>query len=229
MVIVTDRVPRIGEILMQHGFVDRVKIELALDEQKSNGESLGEILVTRGQITREQLHQALMEQFRMQILAGVISVAIAFGTPFASAIADGRSGSITLRGIVPSTASVEIVKTAPAHITGDLRIPHTGEVVTITERSNVPMGYRVTIASEAAQKYGSLVLENSETRETVPYRLTYAGQEVQLESGRGLLTNSNKPAINGIEKILTMRTAPSSQLTSGVFTDVLTLTIEHNR
>src|SRR5690606_22835006 len=87
MVVVTDRVPRIGEILIQQGATNRTQIEAALVEQRKRGEPIGEILIAQGLITREQLHHALLEQFKLQVMAGVISVAIAFGAPFQAAVA----------------------------------------------------------------------------------------------------------------------------------------------
>lgn len=56
---------RLGEILIQKGWIRNSDLEEALQEQKSSGEFLGEILLKKKYLTEEQLVIALSEQFRM--------------------------------------------------------------------------------------------------------------------------------------------------------------------
>ena len=60
---------RIGQILVDLGFVDDDQLEMLLDEQQRNpGERLGKIAVEMGLVTDEQLALALAEQMGMQVI-----------------------------------------------------------------------------------------------------------------------------------------------------------------
>ncbi|MGB9824642.1 MAG: GspE/PulE family protein [Candidatus Hydrothermia bacterium] len=53
---------RLGEILLQFGFLTEVELKLALEEQARTGEKLGSILVRLGFITEEEITYALAHQ-----------------------------------------------------------------------------------------------------------------------------------------------------------------------
>ena len=54
---------RIGQILVDLGFIDDDQLEMLLDEQQRNpGERLGKISVEMGLLTEDQLALALAEQ-----------------------------------------------------------------------------------------------------------------------------------------------------------------------
>jgi len=53
---------RIGELLVEAGYITQEQMDKALREQKLTGEKLGEILIKNGWITREELDQALASQ-----------------------------------------------------------------------------------------------------------------------------------------------------------------------
>ncbi|MCD6228544.1 MAG: Flp pilus assembly complex ATPase component TadA [Candidatus Omnitrophica bacterium] len=53
---------RIGEILMEQGYITSAQLEEALEEQKITGEKLGEIMIRKGWISQEVLNQALANQ-----------------------------------------------------------------------------------------------------------------------------------------------------------------------
>jgi len=60
---------RIGQILVDLGFIDDDQLETLLEEQEQReGEMLGQIAVSGGLISDEQLAQALAEQMNMQVI-----------------------------------------------------------------------------------------------------------------------------------------------------------------
>ena len=60
---------RIGQILVDLGFIDDDQLEMLLDEQQRNpGERLGKIAMDMGLLTDEQLALALAEQMGMQVI-----------------------------------------------------------------------------------------------------------------------------------------------------------------
>lgn len=61
---------RIGQILVDLGFVDDDQLEMLLEEQQRNpGERLGRIAIDMGLVTDEQLALALAEQMGMQVIS----------------------------------------------------------------------------------------------------------------------------------------------------------------
>ena len=60
---------RIGQILVDMGFIDDDQLEMLLEEQQQQpGEKLGKIAEEMGLITDDQLVQALAEQMRLQVI-----------------------------------------------------------------------------------------------------------------------------------------------------------------
>src|SRR5687768_6412942 len=60
---------RIGQILVDMGFITDDQLEVLLDEQRRQpGEKLGKIAEENGVITDDQLAQALAEQLGMQVI-----------------------------------------------------------------------------------------------------------------------------------------------------------------
>src|SRR5688572_9833229 len=61
---------RLGQILVDMGFITDDQLEMLLDEQRrSPGEKIGKIAEENGIITDEQLSQALAEQLGMQVFS----------------------------------------------------------------------------------------------------------------------------------------------------------------
>jgi hypothetical protein len=59
------RPPKIGEILMEMGYVTKLQLEICLQRQREiEGRLLGEIMVESGIITSEQLLRGLAEQLK---------------------------------------------------------------------------------------------------------------------------------------------------------------------
>ena len=52
----------LGQLVLQHGWLDEEQLEIALAEHLSSGKRLGEVLVERGWLTRDQLAELLGEQ-----------------------------------------------------------------------------------------------------------------------------------------------------------------------
>ncbi len=62
-------VRRLGQILIDLGFIDEHQLEVVLEEQRQQpGEQIGKIAEEMGLITDEQLAQALAEQFNLQVV-----------------------------------------------------------------------------------------------------------------------------------------------------------------
>jgi len=60
---------RIGQILVDLGFITESQLEMVLEEQKQHkGELLGQIAIRMGLINDDQLAQALAEQFNLQVV-----------------------------------------------------------------------------------------------------------------------------------------------------------------
>ena len=61
---------RIGQILVDLGFLTTSSLEMLLEEQQQRpGEMLGQIAMSMGLVTDEQLAQALAEQMGMQVVS----------------------------------------------------------------------------------------------------------------------------------------------------------------
>src|SRR5689334_3682354 len=58
---------RLGEVLVEMGFIDTRTLQAALDEQAQTGKRLGKILVDTGGITEERLVRALSLQLGIDV------------------------------------------------------------------------------------------------------------------------------------------------------------------
>ncbi len=58
----SNKTKRIGEILVEHGFISPQQLKEALDEQRATGEKLGKILIRKGYVTNNDIHKALGTQ-----------------------------------------------------------------------------------------------------------------------------------------------------------------------
>ncbi len=67
------QVPKIGEILVKEKLTEESAIQKALDQQKSSGAMLGDILVNSNIISQKQLKKALQIQFRHKLAIAVLS------------------------------------------------------------------------------------------------------------------------------------------------------------
>ena len=60
---------RLGELLLDHGLIDKKDLNQALKEQKINGKLLGAILVEKGLITNEKLSEILELQQKIKTVS----------------------------------------------------------------------------------------------------------------------------------------------------------------
>lgn len=60
---------RLGQVLIDLGYLDDEKLWEILDEAKSTGQPIGQVALTKGLITETQLQQALADQFGLKFLA----------------------------------------------------------------------------------------------------------------------------------------------------------------
>lgn len=58
--------PRLGELLLEMGFIDRTQLETALEQQRHTGQRLGAVFVERGVVTESRLVRALARQLNLQ-------------------------------------------------------------------------------------------------------------------------------------------------------------------
>jgi type IV pilus assembly protein PilB len=63
------QVQRLGEILIENGWLDPVELDSCLAEAKQTGTYLGYVLVKREKISKEQLGKALSKQFNLQYIS----------------------------------------------------------------------------------------------------------------------------------------------------------------
>lgn len=65
--VATEKKLQLGQVLLEMGVVTAEQIELALDEQKSNGKSklLGEVMVDLGICTENQISSALAQAYEV--------------------------------------------------------------------------------------------------------------------------------------------------------------------
>src|SRR4030043_651670 len=63
---------RIGDILVNEGYISREDLHKALSIQKNEGGKLGWILVSSGFITRMQFYKALAEKLELPFVSGEI-------------------------------------------------------------------------------------------------------------------------------------------------------------
>lgn len=54
--------PKLGELLLQLGYLDEKELQAALEEQKRSGDLLGQVLLRRGYVREEDLARALADQ-----------------------------------------------------------------------------------------------------------------------------------------------------------------------
>ena len=62
------RYKRLGEILLEKGFITQSELEKALSYKKETGKPLGEALVDLGYVTWDEITHALAEQYRVEVL-----------------------------------------------------------------------------------------------------------------------------------------------------------------
>ena len=68
MEAMTGKTLKIGDVLIEQGYLTKEELESALEAQKdSNGMRLGEVLIERGYITENQMLQAMAAKMDCQV------------------------------------------------------------------------------------------------------------------------------------------------------------------
>jgi len=60
--------PKLGELLLQLGYLDEKELQAALEEQKRSGDLLGQVLLRRGYVREEELARALADQQQVPLI-----------------------------------------------------------------------------------------------------------------------------------------------------------------
>lgn len=134
------------------------------------------------------------------------------------------SGAINLTGTVPPVTSITIV---PVVTPLDLTVTGVNvSVATVTEASNVPLGYTVTLSSANAGIMKNGVIGS------VPYTLKYNGVATTLSVSPGVTVTtqgSSTSPISTNKSVTVSYTGVAAATTmSGTYSDTLTLTITGN-
>jgi hypothetical protein len=95
---------RIGDLLVELGFITRQQLALALAEQGRRGQRLGEVLLGLRFIDHRQLRQALAEQWFRWFFGTVGSAFVLLQSP--TALAETARGVLTVSATVVNKAAV---------------------------------------------------------------------------------------------------------------------------
>jgi hypothetical protein len=102
-----DRVPRLGELLVQRGLLSADQLAQALARQRRTGRRLGVELVNAGLVDRRHVRHALWLQRWLALTAFSTVVAIA-ATDSRDALAGNARGEISVSAIVPAVAVLQV-------------------------------------------------------------------------------------------------------------------------
>jgi type IV pilus assembly protein PilB len=97
---------RLGQVLIDLGYVDEDQLWELLEESKSNGAMLGQTAIARGLITETQLQQGLAEQFGLKLLSNDEL------KPTAEALALVPETMATVYKILPLTVQAGVLQVA---------------------------------------------------------------------------------------------------------------------
>lgn len=95
---------RIGDLLVELGFITRQQLAFALAEQRARGQRLGEILLGLRLIDRRQLRHALAEQWFRWVCGTVGSAFVLLHSP--TALAETARGVLAVSATVVNKAAV---------------------------------------------------------------------------------------------------------------------------
>jgi hypothetical protein len=220
-------VPKLGEILRRRGYVGTDQLRIALERQRGTKHPLGEILVELNTLTHDQLHAALREQLRLQLISGTISMALSLGKPCERLA--GHAASLHLAGLVDSEAWPRPTETEIV-LPGDLVIPTTGRITTVSVMTNAATGYVVQVRSRNAARFGLPILTHIDgKRGRIAYSLAL-GNEAICFDGRGgaVLAQSDRPSPTPTSKELSITTEPIGRPNGGSYADTLDFTMVYN-
>jgi type 1 fimbria pilin len=129
------------------------------------------------------------------------------------AFADGGTGTLRLKGIVPQACTVSVQDQGVVLDLGSGGQSRT--VAAIEERCNAPAGYTVTLSSRNG---GEL---RAEAGDGLPYAMSYDGA---APAGQGTVVATRPPGIS--TKDLAVSTPAAPNLRAGAYEDVITVTVQ---
>ncbi len=219
------QVPKIGEILVKEKLTEESAIQKALDQQKSSGAMLGDILVNSNIISQKQLKKALQIQFRHKLAIAVLSFITTTVMP--TSLKAGESASLIITGHVAPTSSVSISRSISslAGMPSKSGIPDL--VTSITEQNNNQSGYSIRLEAKSLNDSGHLALVSKDENKPLPYKITYGNKDVYFTEGEALI--SDVEASKGNKKIETKELKITPEIMGNLngqhFFDTLTLVI----
>lgn len=145
----------------------------------------------------------------------IVLPAAALALAAVRALADGSSGTIRLRGIVPQVCSVSIQDRGVVFDLGSGAQSRT--VAAIEERCNAPSGYTVSLTS----RNGGELRTDLGAGTGLPYTMLYDGA---APAGQGVLSASRPPGAETND--LEVETRPPGNLRAGTYEDVITVTVQ---
>jgi hypothetical protein len=192
-------------------------------------------LVDRRSETRPQRRS--LRAARSVVELALVAVAVLCGTLLCGTLpaAAQRTTAVTIRGVVSSVSRLTVVA-QPASQNLDLeggvsRV----QVASVTERSNEPTGYTVTVASANARadNLAEPTLSGAEAASNrIPYAIAYGlpGQETPVSMVNGVATVTRataKTSASGIGKSVVV-TVPKASYPPDKYTDTLVFTVAAN-
>lgn len=151
-------------------------------------------------------------------------------TLIASAVSTfaGTQGSIILSGTVPEITDISINSESGFNSLPLVAGATDQKVATITEKTNIPRGYTISLKSQNAGSSGQAVLKAADgsNSESINYSLNYGGSAVTLSGGQSVVTNVNgRTGSNGVNKDLKVTFSSNPWVAADTYSDTITLTI----
>ena len=144
-----------------------------------------------------------------------------------SSFSQTQSGQLLLQGTVSDLLSITVTPRVGVNEALDLDsvlgASKGVEVADVTEISNHPVGYKVTISSAEGGK-----LKGSVGSESVPYTLDY-GTNLNLDLSTSKEVSNNAGGFQQVDRVVKVKyQIPTVPLTAGTYSDTVTFTIATN-
>lgn len=141
--------------------------------------------------------------------------------------AAGPRASLRISGVVPVKHGLQLSPSAEAQNLQFLESPSWVEIANVSEVSNSPSGYKITVETENRER-----LVGGETGSSMSYRLRYGAsgdeQDVVFEDHVGTAAKRSQPAESGVAHNRLLLEVPSRDHPADVYSDVIVLTITAN-
>ena len=156
-----------------------------------------------------------------------IAVALAVLASVVGLDGAGSRASLRISGFVPVKQGLQLSPSAEAQNLQFLESPSWVEIANVSEISNAPSGYKITVETENRER-----LVGGETGSSMYYRLRYGAsgdeQDVVFEDHVGTAAKRSRPAESGRAENRLLLEVPSRDHPADVYSDVIVLTITAN-